>query len=139
MCLHMNKLIKNSFIKYILKIGLLLTIFFNCSHMKFRNGDIIDKILSLESGDLISLELVDNTCLEGIFISQAKCEIVIGILEDGVMNKKSIKINTIYKIMKQGENKAGQPKTWVTIFMFIALYGLLALAGYLSGIGKLGA
>ena len=100
MCLHMNKLIKNSFIKYILKISLLLKIFFNCSHMKLRNGDITDKILSLESGDLIYLELVDNTCLEGIFVSQGKWEIVIGILEDGVMNKKSIKIDTIYKIMK---------------------------------------
>lgn len=119
-------------------ICLMILILCNCSHIKFRDAGVTDKILSLKKGDLISIELMDDTRIECVFIKQEKWEIVIGIIENDVLKEKSVKISSIYKIRKQSENKVGPPKTVTTIIMVIIFYGLLLWTSYLAGIGKLG-
>jgi len=107
MYLSVKKMIAdNKFIYFILANFLFLSIAFRCSHGKFINPKITEEIRTLRKGDLISVELVNQQKLNGVFLKNAGSSIIIATMKNGIITRKLISLNSIHTIQKHGKKSS---------------------------------
>jgi len=116
-------LLINYFIYFILITNI------SCSYGRFSSSQVVDRVLKLKKGDLVSIILTDNTQINGVFLKQEKGEIAIAQIENGIIKQRLIKINSISKIRKLCESASKQPNVLVEIGLFLVILGLILFMG----------
>jgi len=127
MYLSVKKIIvDNKFVYFTVANFLFLSIAFRCSHGKFINPKITEEIRTLRKGDLISVELVNQQKLNGVFLKNAGLSIAT--VKNCIITQKLISLNSIHTIQKHGKKSSRCLNALIMVGLLIVFLGLLNMA-----------